>query len=156
MIRSRCLSSSLSSALLEDVKVLDLSRILAAPFCTQILGDMGATIFKIEHPETGDDTRLWGPPFTAQGGEAAYFLAVNRNKKSVGVNLKHAEGKEVILKLVEKCDVVVENFPPATLPRLGLSFEVMKQRNPKLIMASISGFGASGRLIFLFFFVCFL
>ena len=130
--------------LLSDLKVLDLSRILAAPFATQILGDMGATVFKIEHPALGDDTRTWGPPFTEQGHESAYFLAVNRNKKSLAIDFKTTQGRELILKLAEQCDVVVENFPPETLPRNGLGYADFAKRNPRIVMASISGFGASG------------
>jgi crotonobetainyl-CoA:carnitine CoA-transferase CaiB-like acyl-CoA transferase len=130
--------------MLSHIKVLDLSRILAAPFATQILGDYGATVFKVEHCETGDDTRAWGPPFTEQGHESAYFLAVNRNKKSVAVNLKHQRGIELLRQLAARCHVVVENFPAGKLSALGLGYEQLKIDNPKLVYCSVTGFGLDG------------
>ena len=130
--------------LLEKVKVLDLSRILAAPYCTMLLGDYGATVFKVEHCETGDDTRSWGPPFTAEGHESAYFLAVNRNKKSVAVNLKHAEGVAVVRRLAARCDVLVENFAAGKLAAMGLGYEALKEVNPRLVYCSLTGFGGTG------------
>ena len=130
--------------MLAGVKVLDLSRILAAPFCTQLLGDMGATVLKVEHCSSGDDTRSWGPPFTALGHESAYFLAVNRNKKSLGVNLKHPEGARVVQRLAERCDVLVENFPVGKLSAMGLGPETLRAASPGLVYCSLTGFGATG------------
>jgi crotonobetainyl-CoA:carnitine CoA-transferase CaiB-like acyl-CoA transferase len=126
---------------LEGIKVIDLTRILSGPYCTMTLADLGAEVIKIESP-SGDDTREWGPPFIEN--ESAYYLSVNRNKKSMVLNLKEAKGKEILLKLVESADVVVENFRPGTLSRLGLGYEVLKQHNPRIILASISGFGQTG------------
>lgn len=126
---------------LEDVKVIDLTRILSGPFCTMTLADLGAEVIKIESP-SGDDTRQWGPPFI--GDKSAYFMSVNRNKKSIVLNLKKEKGKEAFLKLIEDADVVVENFRPGTLNKLGIGYEKLKSINPKVILASISGFGQSG------------
>src|SRR5215210_2016417 len=106
---------------LADVAVLDLTRALAGPYCTLMLGDMGADVIKIEAPVGGDETRGWGPPF--QEGESSYFMSVNRNKRSVTLNLKDRRGLDVLFKLVERSDVLVENFRPGTLARLGLSYE---------------------------------
>lgn len=107
-----------------------------------ILGDLGAEIIKVEVSRQGDDARQWGPPHL--GGEATYFLSANRNKKSVTLNLKNPRGKEIILKLVEKCDILLENFRPGTMVRLGLEYEMVKKANPKIIYCSISGFGQDG------------
>jgi crotonobetainyl-CoA:carnitine CoA-transferase CaiB-like acyl-CoA transferase len=126
---------------LEGIKVVDLSRILSGPYCTMLLADMGAEVIKIETP-AGDDTRAWGPPFIS--GESAYFLSVNRNKKSMVLNLKTELGKKVLLRMIEDADVVVENFRPGTLERLGLGYEKLKEVNPGIILASISGFGQTG------------
>ncbi|WP_231687896.1 CoA transferase [Bacillus sp. FJAT-27251] len=126
---------------LEGIKIIDLSRILSGPYCTMTLGDLGAEIIKIESPE-GDDTRQWGPPFVE--GESAYFLSVNRNKKSVVLNLKTDSDREIFLRLIEAADVVVENFRPGTLDRLGIGYETLKKHNPQIILASISGFGQTG------------
>ncbi|WP_240376844.1 CaiB/BaiF CoA transferase family protein [Bacillus piscicola] len=126
---------------LEGIKVLDLTRILSGPFCTMTLADLGAEVTKIESPN-GDDTRQWGPPFI--GDESAYFLSINRNKKSVVLNLKEEKGKEIFYKLVEESDIVVENFRPGTLDRLGIGYESLKKHNPRIILGSISGFGQSG------------
>ncbi len=133
-----------TAALLSDVKVLDLSRILAAPFATQMLGDMGATVYKVEHPRVGDDTREWGPPFTDAGHESAYFLSVNRNKHSLAIDLKHAKGVDVVRRLAARCDVVVENFPTGKLDALGLSYAELSRDNPGLVLASVTGFGSTG------------
>lgn len=130
--------------MLAGVKVLDLSRILAAPFATQILGDMGATVYKIEHPHTGDDTREWGPPFTDDGHESAYFLSVNRNKHSVCINLKEKEGVEMVKGLARKCDVVVENFATGKMEEMGLGYEELARENKGIVMVSVSGYGSSG------------
>ncbi|MCS7365810.1 MAG: CoA transferase [archaeon GB-1867-035] len=127
---------------LEGIRVLDLSRVLAGPFCTMILGDLGAEIIKIERPGIGDDTRSWGPPFI--DNESAYFLSVNRNKKSITVNLKHPKGKEIIYKLVAISDVLIENFRPGVADRLGVGYRDISKINPKIIYCSISGFGQDG------------
>ncbi|MGM0903490.1 MAG: CaiB/BaiF CoA transferase family protein [Bacillota bacterium] len=126
---------------LTGIKIIDLTRILSGPYCTMTLADLGAEVIKIETPN-GDDTRQWGPPFIQD--ESAYFLSVNRNKKSMILNLKEAEGKEVFFKLIEDADVVVENFRPGTLKKLGIDYEVLKQHNKGIILASISGFGQTG------------
>jgi crotonobetainyl-CoA:carnitine CoA-transferase CaiB-like acyl-CoA transferase len=123
------------------MRVLDLTRVLAGPFCAMILGDMGAEVIKIEEPGKGDDTRSW-PPFV--GGEATYFLAVNRNKQSVTLNLKAPEGRALLERLVKKSDVVLENFRTGTMERLGLGYARLKKVNPKLVYCAISGFGESG------------
>ncbi len=127
---------------LESITVLDLSRALAGPYCTMMLGDMGAEIIKIEMPGRGDDSRSWGPPFVE--GESAYFMSVNRNKKSITLNLKSEKSKEIIEKLIKKADVVVENFRPGTMEKLGLGYKSVVELNPKIIYASISGFGQDG------------
>ena len=124
---------------LEGVRVLDLSRVLAGPYATMVLADLGADVLKVEHPDRGDDTRHWGPPFA--GGEAAYFLSVNRNKRSVGVDLKSPEGLEKVKKLAADADVVIENMKRGGLERLGLGYEALKERNPGLVYCSITGFG---------------
>ncbi len=127
---------------LDDIFVLDLSRILSGPFCTMMLGDMGATVVKVEPPPRGDDTRLWGPPFI--NGISTYFLSINRNKRSIGLNLKSPQGQDVLWKLVDRADVLVENFRPGVLDKLGFGFDAVSARNPRLIYASISGYGQTG------------
>lgn len=129
---------------LAGVKVLDLTRILAGPYGTQILADLGATVWKIEHPEGGDDTRRWGP--TERDGETAYFLSVNRNKESLCVDLKRPEGRDLILQLAAHADLVLENFPPGKLAALGLGYEALSARNPRLVLTSITAFGQKGPL----------
>lgn len=129
---------------LSGVTVLDLTRVLAGPYCTMTLGDMGAEVIKIEMPGRGDDTRTWGPPFL--GGESYYFLSVNRNKKSLELNLKNDAGREVFLRLAAKADVLVENFRPGTMERLGFGYEDLKALNPRLIYCSITGYGTTGPL----------
>lgn len=124
---------------LEGVRVLDLSRVLAGPYATMVLADLGADVIKVEHPERGDDTRQWGPPFA--GGESAYFLSVNRNKRSIGVDLKSAEGLEKIAGLAADADVVIENLRRGALEKLGLGYEALKELKPDLIYCSITGFG---------------
>ncbi len=126
---------------LAGTRVLDLTRVLAGPFCSMSLGDMGAEVIKIEEPGKGDDTRGW-PPFA--GGEATYFLSVNRNKKSLTLNMKATEGQEILRKLVARSDVVLENFRPGTMERLGFGYDSLRRLNPRLIYCSISGFGESG------------
>ena len=127
---------------LEGIRVLDLTRVLAGPYCTMFLGDLGAEVVKVEQPEVGDDTRGWGPPFA--GGESAYFLCVNRNKQSVTVDLKSAEGVKLLRRLAREADVLVENFRPGTMERLGLGDKELRAANPNLIYASLSGFGSDG------------
>jgi len=127
---------------LDGIRVLDLTRVLAGPYCTMFLGDLGAEVVKVEQPGVGDDTRGWGPPFA--GGESAYFLCVNRNKRSVTIDLKSADGIALVRRLAENTDVLIENFRPGTMDRLGLGEEILRATNPKLIYASLSGFGADG------------
>jgi formyl-CoA transferase/CoA:oxalate CoA-transferase len=127
---------------LENTRVLDLTRVLAGPYCTMILADLGAHVIKVEMPGSGDDTRQWGPPF--QNGESAYFLSINRNKKSLALNLKRPRGREVFLKLINSSDVLVENFRPGTMESLGLGYETLRASNPGLVYCSISGFGQTG------------
>ncbi len=127
--------------MLNNLVVLDLSRILAGPYCTQLLADLGATVWKLE-PPTGDDTRRWGPPF--EGGESAYYLSVNRGKKSIAVNLKTSEGQTVVKELAKRADVFVENFKVGDLARYGLDYGSLSQLNNKLIYCSITGFGQTG------------
>lgn len=126
---------------LEHIKVLDFSRVLAGPYCTMILTNMGAEIIKVEKPETGDDARSYGPFLKDQ---SAYFISINRGKKSISLNLKSNEALEIIKELVKKVDVVVENFRPGTMEKLGLGYDVLKEINPALIFSSISGFGQTG------------
>lgn len=129
--------------LLEGVRVLDLSRVLAGPYCTMILGDLGADIIKVEAPGVGDDTRRWGPPFT-EGGESAYFLCVNRNKRSMTLNLKSDQGIQILKDLIQQSDVLVENFRVDTMDRWGLNYEKLQQLKPGLIYCSITGYGYTG------------
>jgi crotonobetainyl-CoA:carnitine CoA-transferase CaiB-like acyl-CoA transferase len=126
---------------LAGVRVIDLTRVLAGPFCAMSLGDMGAEVIKIEEPGKGDDTRGW-PPFVS--GEATYFLSVNRNKKSLTLNMKAPEGQEILRRLLASADVVLENFRPGTMERLGFGYEALRKVNPRLVYCSISGFGESG------------
>ena len=124
---------------LEGVRVLDLSRVLAGPYATMMLADLGADVLKVEHPERGDDTRHWGPPFA--GGESAYFLSVNRNKRSTGVDLKDPEGLEKVKRLAAGADLLIENMRRGALEKLGLGYEGLKETNPGLVYCSITGFG---------------
>ena len=127
---------------LEGIRVLDLTRALAGPFCTLMLGDHGADVIKIEIPVTGDDTRKWGPPFI--GEESAYFLSINRNKRSLTLNFKEEKAKEIFRKLAKDADVVVENFTPGVMERFGLGYDDIKAINPGIVYCSISGFGQTG------------
>ena len=127
---------------LDDITVLDFSRVLAGPYCTMQLADLGARVIKIEQPGKGDDTRAWGPPFI--NGESAYFLSVNRNKESVALDLKAASTRPVLDALFARTDVVVENFRPGTMDRLGLGYSAIAAAHPRIIYCSISGFGQSG------------
>jgi crotonobetainyl-CoA:carnitine CoA-transferase CaiB-like acyl-CoA transferase len=127
---------------LSGITVLDLTRVLSGPYCTLMLADMGARVIKVERPGDGDETRAWGPPFV--GGESAYFLGTNRNKESVALDFKRTQGRNILDRLLERTDVIVENFRPGTLARLGLDYASLKDVRPKLIYASISGFGQTG------------
>ena len=127
---------------LEGLRVLDLTRALAGPYCTMMLGDYGADVVKIEMPGTGDDTRHWAPPFI--GEESAYFLTINRNKRSMTLNLRHPDGKRIFMELAKDADVVVENFTPGVVDRLGLDYGSVKGVNPRIVYCSISGFGQTG------------
>lgn len=126
---------------LENIKVLDLTRVLAGPYCTMILADLGAEVIKVERPYTGDDSRAFGPYVE---NESMYFISINRNKKSITVNLKSDKGKDIIKELVKKVDIVVENFKPGTMERLGLGYDTLKSVNEKIIYAGLSGFGHYG------------
>jgi crotonobetainyl-CoA:carnitine CoA-transferase CaiB-like acyl-CoA transferase len=142
---------------LSNIRVLDLTRILSGPFCTMKLGDMGAEIIKIEQPGTGDDTRRWGPPFIKgrrlptglsshrvvddSSSESAYFLSVNRNKKSLTLDLKSKEGKEILKRLIRRSDVMVENFRVGVMEKLGFGYRRVRRMNPRIIYCSISGYG---------------
>ena len=121
---------------------MDLSRALAGPYCTMMLADMGAEVIKVEMPGKGDDSRSWGPPFVE--GESAYFMSINRNKKSITLNMKTGKSMEIIHKLIKQSDVLVENFRPGAMERLGLGYERVNEMNPRIIYASISGFGQDG------------
>src|SRR5262245_30883659 len=133
---------------LEGIRVLDLSRILAAPWAGQMLADLGAEVIKVERPGAGDDTRAWGPPFITgkdgEKGDAAYFLGVNRGKRSITVDLAKPEGQQLIRDLAAKSDILLENYKTGTLQRYGLGWEDLKKINPRLIYASVTGFGQSG------------
>ena len=129
---------------LEGIFVLDLSRVLAGPFCTMLLGDLGARVIKVEHPEGGDVTRGWGPPFDAESGLSAYSLSVNRNKESLALDLSAPEGAESVRLLARRADVLVENFPPGGLEKFGLSLEALRRESPRLVTASITAFGREG------------
>lgn len=126
---------------LDGLKVIDLTRVLAGPFCTMLLGDMGADVVKIEEPEHGDDTRGWAPFIN---GWSSYFLGVNRNKRSLALNIKSAEGAEVLTRLVRDADVLVENLRPGTLDKLGFGYQQLSALNPRLIYASVTGYGHTG------------
>ncbi|MEP7085153.1 MAG: CaiB/BaiF CoA-transferase family protein, partial [Betaproteobacteria bacterium] len=134
---------------LSHITVLDLSRILAGPWCSQLLADLGATVIKIEHPERGDDTRGWGPPFlhdTAgnETGEAAYYLGVNRNKRSVALDFTQPDGQAILLALAAQADVFLENYKVGGLKKYGLDYESVRRVNPQIIYCSVTGFGQSG------------
>jgi CoA:oxalate CoA-transferase len=126
---------------LENIKILDLTRVLAGPYCTMTLADLGAEVIKVEVPSTGDDSRAFGPYIE---NESAYFMSINRNKESITLNLKSEKGKEIVKELCKKVDVIIENFKPGTMEKLGLGYDVLKEINPSLIYAASSGFGHSG------------
>ena len=134
---------SVTNNLLENICVIDLTRVLAGPYCTMMLGDLGADIIKIEVPGRGDDTRHWGPPFT-KGGESAYYLSANRNKRSMTLNLKSEQGLEILKKLIAKGDVLVDNFKTGTLSRWGLDYETLQEIRPGLIYCTVTGYGYTG------------
>lgn len=137
---------------LSGIRVLDMTRVLAGPYCTQILGDLGAEVIKIEHPTRGDDTRAWGPPYASYRaesdqtgpGESAYFLGVNRNKHSLGLSFQHAAGQKILHELARNSDILVENYIPGALKKYGLDYETLSSINPALIYASITGYGQTG------------
>ncbi|KAH8203944.1 hypothetical protein TruAng_001886 [Truncatella angustata] len=146
------IDDGVSNLPLAGYRVLDMTRVLAGPYCTQILGDLGAEVIKIEHPTRGDDTRAWGPPYasyTADSilsgpGESAYFLAVNRNKKSLGLSFQHPEGVQILHRLAAKCDILVENYLPGSLAKYKMDYASLREINPGLIYASITGYGQTG------------
>ena len=127
---------------LAGVRVLDLTRVVAGPYCSMFLGDLGAEVVKVEQPVAGDDTRGWGPPFA--GGESAYYLSINRNKQSLTLDLKSQRAAEILRELAKVADVIIENFRPGTMERLGLGEKDLRALNPRLIYASLTGFGADG------------
>ena len=131
---------------LTGLRVLDLSRVLAGPVCTQLLADLGADVVKVERPGSGDDTRQWGPPFLGPDGPSGYYLSCNRGKRSLALDLQHAAGRPVLDELLRRADVLVENFLPDSLEKLGLAPERLRQWNPRLVTCSISGFGRTGPL----------
>jgi crotonobetainyl-CoA:carnitine CoA-transferase CaiB-like acyl-CoA transferase len=130
------------AAPLDGVTIVDFTRVLSGPYCTMLLADMGARVIKIEQPGRGDDTRAWGPPFV--NGESAYFLSINRNKESLTLDLKHAAAGAVLESLLSHADVLVENYRPGTMERLGLGYDAIAARFPRLVYCSISGFGQTG------------
>lgn len=134
----------MSTAVLSGITVLDLTRVMSGPYCTLMLADMGARVIKVEHPHRGDDTRAWGPPFV--NGESVYFLSVNRNKESLTLDFKQPEGRRILDALLARADVLVENFRPGALTRLGLDYPTLAARCPRLIYASVSGYGQTGPL----------
>ncbi len=127
---------------LTGIKVLDLSRVLAGPWCTQTLADLGADVWKIEEPSRGDDTRAWMPPEI--DGESTYYMSANRTKRSIAVDLKHPEGQRIVREMALKADVLVENYKKGTLERFGLGYEELAALNPRLVYCSISGYGRTG------------
>jgi len=134
---------------LEEIRILDITRALAGPYCTMMLGDLGADVIKVERPGEGDGSRGWGPPFVGEPygpypGESAYFLSTNRNKRSITVNLKSDEGQEIIQRLVKVSDVMVENYRTGVLDKMGMGYEDMRALNPRLVYCSISGYGRNG------------
>ena len=134
----------MTTGALTGITVLDLTRVMSGPYSTLMLADMGARVIKVERPQRGDDTRAWGPPFI--GGESAYFLSVNRNKESLTLDFKQPDGRRILDSLIDRADVLVENFRPGTLQRLGLDYASLAPRVPRLVYASISGYGQTGPL----------
>ncbi|XP_072038528.1 succinyl-CoA:glutarate CoA-transferase-like [Amphiura filiformis] len=140
--RCRCSTSSQVHRPLEGIRILDLTRVLAGPFCAMLLGDLGAEVIKVERPDGGDDTRSWGPPFVAD--QSCYFLSVNRNKKSIGVNIRSPGGVQIIHDLAQKSDVVLENYIPGKLDQLGVGYKDLRKVAPSIIYCSITGYGSDG------------
>jgi CoA:oxalate CoA-transferase len=136
------LKEMMMSLPLEGVKVLDLTHVMAGPFCTQVLGDLGAEVIKIERPGEGDPTR-WMPPHQMKD-QSLYFMALNRNKKSLTLNLKAPEGKDIFYALTRQADVVMNNFMPGTMEKMGLGYPDLKKINPKIVWASVTGYGQTG------------
>jgi crotonobetainyl-CoA:carnitine CoA-transferase CaiB-like acyl-CoA transferase len=136
-------SSASANGALHGVRVLDLSRVLAGPYCSMMLGDLGADVVKVERPGAGDETRQWGPPFVAPG-LSAYFVSVNRSKRSIAVDLKHPQGVALVRALARAADVLIENFTPGTAERLGIGYPQIRALNPRLVYCSITGFGPDG------------
>lgn len=130
------------SGALEGIRILDLSRVLAGPYCTMILGDLGAEVIKVEAPGGSDDTRKWGPPF--KNGVSAYYLCANRNKKSITINLKSEEGVETVKQLIRESDVIINNFKTGTMERFGIDYNTLAAINPRIVYCSITGFGETG------------
>lgn len=141
-IRNLCTNKQDDKSPLSGIRVLDLTRIIAGPYCTMILGDLGAEILKVEKPGSGDEARKWGPPFMQGTEEATYFLSVNRNKKSICINLK--EGRHIIYELAKKSDILVENYIPGALKKMGLGYEDISKVAPHLIYCSLTGYGYEG------------
>ena len=135
---------------LDGIRVIDLTRILAGPFSTMLMADLGADVIKVEQPETGDPARGNGPFLTPEGAEtdeqafSTYFMSINRGKRSIAIDLANPKGREVLLRLAETADVLIENFRPGTMQRLGLEYETVRARNPRIVMCSVSGFGQTG------------
>ena len=135
---------------LEGIRIIDLTRILSGPFCTMLMADLGADVIKVEQPVTGDPARGNGPflspPESTEDSNqySTYFMSINRGKRSIAIDLSKSDGREILLQLIDSADVLIENFRPGTIERLGLGYETVKARNPKIIMASISGFGQTG------------
>lgn len=132
----------MNTGALAGIRVLDLSRVLAGPYCTMLLGDYGADVIKVEDPAGGDGTRSWGPPWV--GDQSAYYLAANRNKRSITLNLKSAAGVEIVKRLAAVSDVVIENFKPGTADRMGVGYASLSERNPRIIYCSLTGYGQTG------------
>ena len=133
---------SVGQAPLDGIRLIDLSRIIAGPYCAMVLGDLGAEVIKIEQPKIGDESRAWGPPWVKE--VSAYFIAINRNKRSLTLNFKTPQGIEIFKNLVKKADVVLENFRPGTMDELGIGYEVLKEINPRLIYCDMTGYGTDG------------
>jgi len=133
--------AEINDGALRDLLIVDLTRVVAGPFCSSVLGDMGARVIKIEVPKKGDDSRFYGP---FRNGESVYFAELNRSKEGITLNLKSPEGKKIFLELIKKADVLLENYRPGVLDRLGLGYDVLKKVNAKLIYAAVSGYGSYG------------
>lgn len=144
IVRCYCTNVVRSHGPLSGFRVLDLTRIVAGPYCTMILGDLGADVIKVERLKTGDESRKWGPPFMKNSTDSCYFMANNRNKRSICIDIKSTIGKEIIYKLAEQSDVLVENYVPGKLDAMNLGYEDLKKVNPQLIYCSITGYGSKG------------